>query len=124
MHRPRDVLDLLLTHILKAEIDFVAHLVAHNLADANSARFGQGFQARGDIDAVAIKVVRVDDDVAQIDADAELDPPRLRNTGIVPSHFALQFDRAAHCIDDAGELGEQAIASGLHNTPAVLRNFD
>src|SRR5437764_12090569 len=119
MHRPSDVLDLLLSHILKAKIDFVAHLVAHNLADADPARFGQGFQARGDIDAVAIDVVRVDDDVAEIDADAELDPPRLRNTGIVPSHLALQFGRAAHRIDDAGEFDQEPVSGGLDDAAAM-----
>src|SRR5207244_9075890 len=35
-HRSGNVLDLLLAHILKAEIDFVAHLVAHDAADADA----------------------------------------------------------------------------------------
>ncbi len=53
-HAPAgDVLDLMLAQILEAEIDFVADLVAHDPADADPARLGQGFEPRRDIDAVA-----------------------------------------------------------------------
>jgi hypothetical protein len=61
----------------KAKSTFVAHLVAHRAADADPARLGQAFEPRRDIDAVAVNVVLVDDDVADIDADAELDPTLL-----------------------------------------------
>ena len=57
MHRPGDVLDLLLAQILEAEIELVAHLVAHDPADADPARLGQRFEPRRDIDAVAVDVV-------------------------------------------------------------------
>ena len=73
VHRSRDVLDLLLAHVLEGEAQLVAHLVAHHAADADAAGLGQGFQPRGDVDAIAEDVVAVDDDVAEIDADAELD---------------------------------------------------
>jgi hypothetical protein len=40
--------------ILEAEIELVAHLVVYDPADADSARLGQGFEAGGDVDAVAV----------------------------------------------------------------------
>src|ERR1700704_906861 len=49
--------------------------VAHHPADADPAGFGERFEAGRDIDAVAVDVVGVDDDVAEIDAHAQLDPP-------------------------------------------------
>ena len=50
---PGDVLDPLLAHVLEAEAELVAHLVAHDLADADPARRGQALEARRDIDPVA-----------------------------------------------------------------------
>src|SRR5262249_37488169 len=39
-HRPRDVLDLLLAHILERKGELVAHLVAHHPADADPPGLG------------------------------------------------------------------------------------
>jgi hypothetical protein len=118
-HRPRDVLDLLLAQVLKAEIELVAHLVAHDAADADAARFSQGFEACGDIDAIAVDVVTLDDDVAEIDTDAKLDAAFLGDTAIALGERTLDFDRAAHRIDDAGELDQQPVAGGLDDAPAM-----
>ena len=52
-------------------------LLAHDPADADAARLGQGFEARGDIDTVTVGVTALDDDVAEIDADAQLYAPLL-----------------------------------------------
>src|SRR6266446_4510810 len=78
------------------------------------------FEPCGDIDAVAVNVVLVNDDVAEIDADAELDAALLGDAVIAQCHFALQFDRARHRIDDAGEFDQQPVAGGLHDAAAML----
>ena len=70
---PGDVLDPLLAHVLEGEVEFVAHLVANGLRDADAAGLGEPFQAGRDVHPVAVDIVAVDDDVAEIDADAELD---------------------------------------------------
>jgi hypothetical protein len=113
----------MLAQVLKPEIDFVAHLVTHDPADADPARLGQGFQPRRDIDAIAEDVVVVDDDVAEIDADAKLDAALARDTVIAQRHLALQFDRAAHRIDDAREFDQEPVAGGLDDAPAMLGDF-
>jgi hypothetical protein len=69
-----DILDLLLTHVLEREGEFVAHLVADDAADANSAGFRQGFEPCRDIDPVAIDIAPVLDDVTEIDPHAENSP--------------------------------------------------
>ena len=71
--RPRDVLDLLLAGILEGEVELVAHLVAHDPADADPAGLRQGFEPGRDIDA-----------------DAELDAALLGNAVIAQCHVALQ----------------------------------
>jgi hypothetical protein len=43
-----------------------------------------------------------------------------RDRGVAGDHLALQFDRAAHRVDDAGELDEEAVAGGLDDAAAVL----
>ena len=65
------------------------------------------FQPRRDVDAVAEDVVALDDDVADIDADAKLDAPVLGDVGVALGHAALHLDGAAHGIDHAGEFDQQ-----------------
>ena len=71
--RPVDVLQRLLAHILEGEVEPVADMVADRRRNRDAAGLGDAFDARRDVDAVAIDVVVLDDDVAEIDADAELD---------------------------------------------------
>src|SRR6516165_2775623 len=63
-HRPDDILDLLLAHVLERYGELVAHLIAYDPADADAARFSQGLKARRDVNTVAEDVVLVDHDVA------------------------------------------------------------
>src|SRR6266699_7349550 len=100
-HRPRDILDLLFTHIPEREVELVAHLVAHDPTDANPARLGQRFESSGDIDAIAEDVALVDDYVTKIDAYAKIDPPFGGDTDVALDHLALDLNRAAHRVDDA-----------------------
>ena len=75
---------------------------------------------RGDIDAVADEVaVALFDDVAEMDADAELDAALGRQTRIALGHAVLHFDRAAHRVDHAAEFDEAAVAGALDD-PAVM----
>jgi hypothetical protein len=63
-HWPRNVLDCPLAEIVEAEPELVEHLVAHIGRDADAARVGDAFEPRRDVDAVAVDVVAIDDDVA------------------------------------------------------------
>ena len=83
-------------------------------------RLGQGFDPRGDVDAVAVDVVALDDHVAEIDADAQLDAVVRRDIRVPLGHRLLHLDRAAHRIDDAGKLHQHAVAGGLDDAAVVL----
>jgi hypothetical protein len=63
--------------------------------DANASRFRDPFESGRDVNAIAEYVVVVENDVADMNADAEFDPHFLRNAGILSCHFALDLDRAA-----------------------------
>jgi hypothetical protein len=72
---------------------------------------------------LAEDVVLVDDDAAQIDADAELDAALLWDIVIAQCHFALQRGCAAHRIDDAGDLDQEPVAGRFDDAAAMLGNL-
>src|SRR5215469_9323716 len=119
-HRPGDVLDLLVAHVLEGDGELVTHLISYHPADADAARFRQAFKARCDVDPVTEDVVVVDDDVAEIDADAEIDAPFGLHTAIACGHFALHFDRATNRIDHARKLAKETVARRVDDAAAVL----
>ena len=118
--RARDVLELLIAHVLERRVELAAHLPVGVVGDADAAGLGDAFEARGDVDAVAENVAVLDDDVADVDADAELDALVLRHAGVALGHAALDRDRAAHGVDDAGELDQDAVAGGLDDAAGML----
>src|SRR6516165_3989461 len=113
MRRVGDVLEPLLAEIDEFGRNRAAHMAPGIGGDANAAGRGEALEARGDIDAVAVNVVRRDDDIAEIDADAKLDTAILRQPGIAQPNEPLHIQRAAHRIDDAAELDESPIAGML-----------
>jgi len=81
-HRPGDVFDFPFAHVFEEEIKLVADLVANNSANAYAAGLRQGFEAGGYVYAITVNVLIVDDDVADVQADAKLDLPVSRNRRI------------------------------------------
>ena len=122
-HWPGNVLDLLLAQILEDEGQPVAHMFVHGIGDEHPAGIGQGLDPRGDIDAVAIEVVALDDHVAEIDADAQLDAVVRRDTRVLLRHCLLHRDRAAHRVDDAGKFHQHAVAGGVDDAALMLGDF-
>ena len=119
--RAGDVLDALVAEILELDVfQSLADLVAHRARNTDATGLGEHFQAGRDVDAVAKDVVVLDDDVAEIDADAELHPARRRDVGIAPRHPALDLGSAQHRIDDAVEFDQHAVARGLDDAAAIL----
>ena len=114
-----DILQGLLTDIIERDVDLAANLPMGVVGDADAARLGDSLEARRDIDTIAENIVVVDDDVADMDADAEFDPEVRGHVDIALGHCALDFHRAAHRIDSAGELDQHAVAGGLDDAAAV-----
>ena len=116
--RPVDVLDRDLAAVGEGDVDAVADALVDDRGDADAAGLGERLQPRGDVDAVAVDVVAVDDDVAEIDADAEHD---LGWRALRPAHGlrALDGERAFDGVDDAAELDQRAVADQLDDTALV-----
>ena len=81
---------------------------------------GERFQPRRHIDAIAVDIILVADDVADVDADAKFDATIGSYIGIAFGHAALNVDRVAHRVDDADEFHQHAVARGLDDTATVL----
>jgi hypothetical protein len=113
-------LDPLFTHVLERDGELVAHLISYHPADADAAWFSQGLKARRDVDTVAKDVVALNNDIAEIDTDAELDAVLGLHAGIARGHLALHVDRAANRVDDTGKLAEQTVACCIDDAAAVL----
>ena len=123
MHRAGDVLDLLHALVLESEVELVAHLVAHHPAHADPAGLGQGFEAGGNIDAVAEDVLILDDDVADIDLNAEFDASIGRHSVVALGHPPLHFDRAPHRINHARELDQHPVAGSLDDATMMFSDL-
>src|SRR6266542_1409610 len=75
------------------------------------------------VDRIPEDVAAVDHDVADIDADAELDPLLVRHVGIALRHAALDVHGTTHRVHDTAELGQHAVAGVLDDPPTVLGNL-
>ena len=92
----------------------------NDVRNADAARLGNALKPRRDIDAIAKDIVAIDDDVAHIDTDAELDLLVRRHISIACRHRALNVDGATNRVDCTGELYQGAIARSLHDAAAML----
>jgi hypothetical protein len=75
VRRIGDVLELLLPKVDNLGGDRSACMAPRLCGDADAARWGKTFETHREVDAVAINVVRRDDNVTEIDADAQFDAP-------------------------------------------------
>ena len=96
MDRLGDVLELRRAEIADRQIEPSLDLPIGVLGETDRAGLRDALQPRGDIDAVAHEIaVALLDNVAQMNADAELDPPLGRQAGVALDHAVLHFDRAS-----------------------------
>ena len=112
-NRIGDVLEALLAQAGKADIHLVHRVIECRAGDADAAGLRHRLQARCDVYAIAVDVVVLDDDVAEIDADAKPDLLGLGGALVAIDHPALDHGSALDGIDDAGKLNQRAVAHQL-----------
>ncbi len=105
--------------IVVTNIDPAADLPVRIIGDANPAGFGEAFKPHRGVDAFAENIVFIDDDIADMQADPELDPQIRRDFSVLRGDPALELDCAARGIDRAGEFEQHAVAGGLDDAPAM-----
>ena len=115
--RPLDVLELDLAAVGEGDADLAGDLGMDHVGDQDAARRGLAFEAGRDIDAVAENVAALEDDVAEIDADAQMHRGLDREVAL--GHGALHGERALDRVDDAAELDQRAVAHHLDDTAAT-----
>src|SRR5215813_1652408 len=118
-HRPRDVLDGVLTAELERERELALDLIVRGARDADPAGLGQAFETRGDVHAVAIQPLALDDDIAQIDPDAKPHLPRGRQRGVARPERTLNLDGGLDGVHDAGEVGQDVVTRGVDDPSAL-----
>src|ERR1700728_2580517 len=115
---PVYILDADVAAILEVDVDAVADALVDDRGNADAARLGERLQAGGDVDAVAVDVVALDDDVSQIDADPDHDF-RLGRDLLLCRAGALHRERAVHRVDDASEFDDGAVTDQLHDAAVM-----
>ena len=73
-----DVLDAVLAAGLVRERQLLLDLIVDSPGDRDAARLGKAFDARRDVHAVPVDPLALHDHVAEVDADAKLQPARRR----------------------------------------------
>src|SRR6516225_7807112 len=115
-----NILDPSISRVFEKKTRMPAQLFADGRCDRYPAGFGQPFEPGSNIDAVAVNVIFLDDNIARIDADAQL---QLGVAGgiIVGGQTALDIDGAIHRVDGAVELNEKSVALAADESTLVQR---
>jgi hypothetical protein len=101
------------------EIELVPDVLVDGVRNANGAGLGERLEPGGDVDAVTKNVVAVYDHIAQIDADPQLETAFRRDRVVDRAQRPLHLERAVQCIDDTGEIRQQAVARRADDSPAM-----
>src|SRR5215471_19205799 len=112
--RSRNILKRPLTCVHEVDIELTLCVLMDASGHAYAARLRNAFQAHGYVHAITENVTTIDDDVADIDANAEFDPLLLRYTRVAFRHATLDIDGAANRVDHAWEFSEHPIAGILN----------
>ena len=119
----RDIFERRRPEIGDGEVEPPLDLPVGLFGQADRTGLGDPLQPCSDIDAVAHQVaVALLDDVAEMNADPEDDAAILGHPGVALDHGVLNFDGAAHCVDDAAELDDRAVAGALDDAPVMHGN--
>src|SRR6266851_1517612 len=111
-HWPGYVFHFLLASILVTQRELVSYLLIDSTGDTDAAGVGETLEAGGDVDAVAVDLLAIHHHVAEVDADAEFHSALGWDIRVFRLERGLDLDGAQDRIDDAGKLGEDAVAGG------------
>src|SRR3984893_3794217 len=117
---PVDVLQLDLADAHQSLRDFIVHLIEHLTCDRDPTWIGQGLNTRGDVHAVAHNVAAAVNDIAQVDANSNLQLSVCGSVQVPSGQRLLEFDRAIHRGHRAGELNQKAVAYRFYLLPLML----
>ena len=108
-----NVLDLLRAKVSERKGQNFSDLIVSHSGDAGAACAGERLQPCSDVDAITKEVAALYHDVADVDADPEVDVTVRRQVRVSFGKYRLRLDSALNGIDGAAELREHAIAGGV-----------
>jgi hypothetical protein len=115
-----EILQPLFAEILEVEGNLASDLIQDSLGQNDGSGICQGFQASRDIDSIAVEIAVHDHHIAEIQADAQHQPPVVGQAPIGGLHGLLQLHRALDGSDRARELDQGAVAHQFDQAAAVL----
>ena len=117
-----DVFQRLRPNVFESSVDLAANLIVDGRRDAYAAWLGYAFKASCDIHAVAENIVRLDDDVAYVDAHTKKKAPVFRVIVLKCANGALKAHSSPNSLDRARKLRQEPIPGVLHDAAAVFGN--
>src|SRR6516162_7924801 len=106
--------------ILKVCIELAAHLPVSVIRDADAAGLGDTFEPRSNVHTVPKYVAILDDNVADMNTNAEFDPLVVRYRCVALGHASLDFNGAAGSVHGACKLNQYAIPGPLDDAAAIV----
>jgi hypothetical protein len=94
-------------------------LIVCGTRNADATRLGDPFKACRDIDAIAEDIAIVNDNVADVNADAEFNPLVLRHRGILLGHAALNVNGATYRIHGASKFDQHAVTGRFDDAASM-----
>ena len=96
-----------------------ADLRLNGLGNANAAGRRDGFQSRGNVDAIAMQLAACINDVGEIDADPVGESSAPAGGRVQTGNAALEFDGKLHSLQNAAEGDECAVAQQAEDAPTA-----
>src|SRR5262245_24794578 len=90
------------------------------MRNADTTGFGNGLKPCRDIDAAPEDVVRLDDNVSDVDTHTENKAPVFRFIRYKFMDTVLELHRSSDCFNRARKLRQEPVASVLHDAAAVF----
>src|SRR5262249_34817614 len=119
-HRPRNVLEVLLAHIVERDFEFSLCVFLHPAGNADSARVRKRLQTCHYIHAITPEITVLNDKFAKVDAYAEFDPLILRRVRIVFGHAALYLYGAEYRVAYPRKLCQYLVSDNPSYPTAML----
>ncbi len=123
MYRPFDVLYPLFPQIIDRNIELSFNRLIDSSRDTNAARFCQCFQPCRHIYAVAVDLIAVNDDIAQINPDSETHLTVCGNADISIRELALSIKPAFYCTRHGAKFRQNGITSKMADSTAMAFDF-
>jgi hypothetical protein len=114
-----DVLECLYPQVLEREIERLVDLLVDGFRHTDAAGGGDRLESRRDVHAIAIDAVILDDHIAKVHADPDLDPLGRREAGVGERLRVLDRLCTAHRVDNAVKLAEHGVTRCVDDAPLM-----